>query len=141
MDSETAAELDGTVEPYEANPGPVLVPPPGPTGAADGNKTVKTGYIVLKVDRSTVALPGPDTVLGDWPPLVVLNEADSEGQPVPVEAYNRPQAVKTLLTQKGIAEDSAEGVGDFVAIPIRSFQIMSRRLESSITESVEDGSL
>lgn len=138
MDSETAAELDGTVEPYEANPGPVLVPPPGPTGAADGNKTVKTGYIVLKVDRSTVAMPPTGL---DWPPLVVLNDANDAGQPEPVEAYNRPQAVKTLLTQKGIAEDSAEGVGDFVAIPIRSFQIMSRRLESSITESVEDGSL
>lgn len=141
MDSETAAELDGTVEPYEANPGPVLVPPPGPTGAAgDGNKTIKTGYIVLKVDRSMVAVLQGDTPY-DWPPLTVLNEADSEGQPVPVEAYNRPQAVKTLLTQKGIADSSEEGVGDFVAIPIRSFQIMSRRLESSITESVEDGSL
>ena len=140
MDSETAAELDGTVEPYEANPGPVLVPPPGPTGAADGNKNVKTGYIVLKVDRSMVAVLQGDTPY-DWPPITVLNEADSKGQPVPVEAYNRPQAVKTLLTQKGIADSSEEGVGDFVAIPIRSFQIMSRRLESSITESVEDGSL
>lgn len=139
MDSETAAELDGTPEPYEANPGPVLVPPPGPVGAAgDGNKTIKTGYIVLKVDRSSAAIP-PTSL--DWPPLIVLNDANAEGQPEPVEAYNRPQAVKTLLTQKGIAEDSAEGVGDFVAIPIRSFQIMSRRLESSVTESVEDGSL
>lgn len=133
MDSETAAPLGeaaSTIEPYEANPGPVAAGPPD----GDNNKTVKTGYIVLKVDRDMAGGTQP------FPALVVMNAANSDGQPEPVDAYNRPQAVKTLLTKLGIS-DSAEGEGDFVAIPVRSFQVMTRRLESSVTESVVEGSL
>jgi len=112
-------------------------PPVAPEEAeeAGSNKTQKTGYIVLKVD-----LHHNPASSGNFPKLSVMNGRMVDGQPDPVAAYSRPQAVKTLLTELGMADDPT-GDGDFIAIPVRSFRVITRRLENSIIESMTDGAL
>lgn len=89
----------------------------------------KTEYVVLRVVEGDQGLS-----------LVIVNEQGTDGQPVPVGGYSNKQAVKALLTERGWLENEL-GIGKFIAVPVRSFVVVERRVEQVTTDTLELGSL
>lgn len=106
---------------------------------------VKTGYIVLKVRHDWTESVNAGKTAEDidglkWPPLQILNSVGDDGQPKPIEAYSRAQAVKLILGALGI-EAHDEAIGDFIAMPQRSFRIISRSVETKTEVEMVTGKL
>lgn len=146
--TETETPTGATIDP----------PQTAASGEAKVEKTpgVKTGYIILRVqDRKPVDAiaevtegegfqpgtenPGPKT----WFPLLeILNAPDvnGDGQPIPVEAYSREQAVKILVDEQ-FPNGEPMSQGNFIAVPVRSFTPINRAITQITDTKVGPGKL
>ena len=127
----------------EATEEAVLGTPPGDAAeivdsveeaAQEAEASPKTEYIILRIDDE-----GPVTADNGLPLLEVVNQVDDKGKPVPIASYSNKQAVKTLLGARGWIENTERGAGRFIAVPVRSFVTVERRIEKVTNDIVEMG--
>ena len=122
----TEQQVPEPAQPQE--PEPETQPEPEP----DKSPSPKTEYIILKVTEPSERGFG-------FPALEVVNDADENDRPKPVSGYSNKQAVRALLEEKDWLNDDDQGVGKFIAVPLRSFVTIERKIEKITNDVMELG--